>query len=54
MTTFVPALTLPAAVFEQPAAAILLPVVAGAGIGYLTRRMSRINCSVQAASRQLT
>ncbi|OMP87658.1 Translocator protein-like protein [Diplodia seriata] len=37
MTTFVPALTLPAAVFERPAAAILLPVVAGAGIGYLTR-----------------
>ncbi|EOD50036.1 putative translocator protein [Neofusicoccum parvum UCRNP2] len=37
MTAFVPALTLPAAVFAQPAAAILLPVVAGAGIGYLTR-----------------
>lgn len=45
MTTFVPALTLPAAVFERPAAAILLPVVAGAGIGYLTRRMSRIRCA---------
>jgi hypothetical protein len=39
MTTFIPALTLPRFVFEQPAVAILLPVVCGAGIGYATRRM---------------
>lgn len=37
MTTYIPSLTLPAFIFEQPAASILLPVVAGAGIGYATR-----------------
>ncbi|KAF4309016.1 TspO/MBR-related protein [Botryosphaeria dothidea] len=37
MTTFIPALTLPSAVFETPAVAVLLPVVAGTGIGFSLR-----------------
>lgn len=37
MTTFVPSLTLPAAIFANQAASILVPVVAGAGIGYSMR-----------------
>lgn len=39
MTTYIPALTFPRFAFAQPAVAILLPVVCGAGIGYATRRM---------------
>ncbi|KAF2146617.1 uncharacterized protein K452DRAFT_348354 [Aplosporella prunicola CBS 121167] len=37
MTTYVPQITLPAALFAAPAASILLPVVAGSSVGYLTR-----------------
>ncbi|KAF2682670.1 benzodiazepine receptor family protein-like protein [Lentithecium fluviatile CBS 122367] len=37
MTTHIPSLTLPSFVFEQPAVSILLPVIAGAAIGYATR-----------------
>ncbi|POS83754.1 hypothetical protein EPUL_004159 [Erysiphe pulchra] len=37
MTTFVPSLTLPAAIFANQATSILLPVIAGAGIGYSLR-----------------
>ncbi|KAH7123793.1 benzodiazepine receptor family protein-like protein [Dendryphion nanum] len=37
MTTYISSITLPAFLFEQPAASILLPVVCGAGIGYTTR-----------------
>jgi benzodiazapine receptor len=37
MTAYIPSLTLPSFVFEQPAVSILLPVIAGAGIGYSTR-----------------
>ncbi|CAI6283917.1 unnamed protein product [Periconia digitata] len=37
MTTHIPSLTFPRIVFEQPAIAVLLPVVAGAAIGYSTR-----------------
>lgn len=33
MTTYIPSLTLPAFLFEQPAAAVLLPVAAGTAIG---------------------
>lgn len=40
MTTYIPSLTFPKIAFEQPAIAVLLPVVCGAGIGYSTRRMS--------------
>ncbi len=38
MTTYIPQLTLPQAVFDNPAFAILLPIVAGAAVGYGTRR----------------
>lgn len=34
MTTYIPSLTLPAFVFEQPAAAILLPIAAGTAVGF--------------------
>ncbi|KAH8884504.1 TspO/MBR-related protein [Thozetella sp. PMI_491] len=37
MTTYIPHLTLPQAVFDSPAFAVLLPVVSGAAIGYATR-----------------
>lgn len=37
MTTYIPSLTLPAFVFEQPAAAVLLPIAAGTAVGYSTR-----------------
>ncbi|PSN63391.1 hypothetical protein BS50DRAFT_612585 [Corynespora cassiicola Philippines] len=37
MTTYIPSLTFPKIAFEQPAIAVLLPVVCGAGIGYSTR-----------------
>lgn len=37
MTTYIPHLTLPAALFHNAAASILLPVVAGASIGYAVR-----------------
>lgn len=38
MTTFIPSLTLPAAVFANPAASILLPVALGTAVGYSVRR----------------
>ncbi|KAF2730165.1 TspO/MBR-related protein [Polyplosphaeria fusca] len=37
MTTYIPSITLPSFIFEQPAVSVLLPVVCGAGIGYSTR-----------------
>ncbi|KAF1989716.1 TspO/MBR-related protein [Aulographum hederae CBS 113979] len=37
MTTYVPSLTLPSAIFEQPAASILLPLLIGPTIGYAVR-----------------
>ncbi|CAO2656975.1 Nn.00g057780.m01.CDS01 [Neocucurbitaria sp. VM-36] len=36
MTTYIPSLTLPGFVFENPAVAILLPVVCGTATGYAT------------------
>lgn len=38
MTTYIPQLTLPQTIFNNPALSILLPVALGTGIGYLTRR----------------
>lgn len=38
MTTYIPSLTLPSFVFDNAAVSILIPVVAGATIGYSTRR----------------
>lgn len=34
MTTHIPSLTLPRAIFEQPAASILLPIVLGSAVGF--------------------
>lgn len=43
MTTYIPSLTLPSFVFDNAAASILLPVIAGAGIGYsITRKSSTL------------
>jgi len=37
MTTYIPSFTLPAVVFEQPAASILLPIAAGTAVGFSSR-----------------
>lgn len=37
MTTYIPSLTLPPFLFENQAAAILLPVAAGTAVGFSTR-----------------
>ncbi|KAG9242231.1 TspO/MBR family-domain-containing protein [Calycina marina] len=37
MTTFIPSLTLPAAIFASPAASILFPVVLGTAVGFSVR-----------------
>jgi len=37
MTTYLPSITIPATVFEQPAASILLPLVLGNVVGYGSR-----------------
>jgi translocator protein len=39
MTTFIPSLTLPAAVFANPAASILLPIGLGTAVGFSVQRM---------------
>ena len=41
MTTYIPSLTLPEAIFANPAASILLPVGLGLGVGYSVSRMLR-------------
>lgn len=38
MTTFIPSLTLPAAVFASPAASILLPIALGTAVGFSVSR----------------
>jgi benzodiazapine receptor len=37
MTTFIPSLTLPAAVFANPAASVLLPIALGSAVGFSCR-----------------
>ncbi|TQS33958.1 hypothetical protein Golomagni_05683 [Golovinomyces magnicellulatus] len=37
MTTYIPSLTLPSAVFQHPATSVLLPVVLGTAVGYSAR-----------------
>ncbi|KAG6029354.1 hypothetical protein E4U41_000388 [Claviceps citrina] len=37
MTTYIPSLTLPNAIFENRAASILLPIVLGTGVGFAVR-----------------
>ena len=43
MTTYIPSLTLPAQIFAQPAASILLPVALGTGIGFSISRITPYN-----------
>ncbi|KAH7328689.1 TspO/MBR-related protein [Stachybotrys elegans] len=43
MTTYIPSITLPAAVFQNPAASILLPVTLGLGVGFMTGRTQNKN-----------
>lgn len=38
MTTYIPSLTIPSAIFAQPAASILLPVIMSGMVGYACRR----------------
>ena len=38
MTTYMPSITIPQAVFLQPAASIALPIALGSAVGYSTRR----------------
>lgn len=40
MTTFIPSLTLPAAIFANPAASILFPIALGTAVGFSVRRKS--------------
>lgn len=44
MTTFIPSLTLPAALFANPAASILLPIALGTAVGYSVSRMFAETC----------
>merc|ERR1712093_786038 len=37
MTTFIPSLTLPAALFDNPAASILFPIALGTAVGFSVR-----------------
>lgn len=40
MTTYIPALTLPSAIFAHPASSILLPVALGTAVGFAVSRKS--------------
>lgn len=40
MSAYVPSMTLPSMLFEQPAAAILLPVALGTAVGFSNKRES--------------
>lgn len=38
MTTYIPSLTLPSAIFENAAVSVLLPIAAGTAVGFSTQR----------------
>jgi hypothetical protein len=38
MTTYIPSLTLPSAIFENAALSVLFPIVAGTAVGFSTQR----------------
>ena len=38
MTTYIPSITIPTAVFQHPAASVLLPIALGTAVGFSTRR----------------
>lgn len=50
MTTYIPALTIPQAVFLNPAVSILLPISLGTAVGYSTRREYPTSSSVNSAN----
>ena len=41
MTTYIPSLTLPSAIFENAAISILFPIVAGTAVGFSTQRKDK-------------
>jgi hypothetical protein len=41
MTTYIPSLTLPSAIFENAALSVLFPIVAGTAVGFSTQRKDR-------------
>lgn len=41
MTTYIPSLTLPSAVFDNAAISVLLPIAAGTAVGFSTQRKNR-------------
>jgi hypothetical protein len=43
MTTYIPSLTLPTFLFENPAAAILLPVACGTAVGFSISRITALS-----------
>lgn len=43
MTTYIPQLTLPEAIFNSMPASILLPIALGTAVGYSTRRESMLD-----------
>ena len=50
MTTYIPSLTLPNFVFENPAVSILLPLVCGTATGFaISRKFSSSRCSCEDA-----
>lgn len=53
MTTYVPSITLPDAVFANPAASILVPVGLGLGVGYSVSRMQRSLTLVEPAEAEV-
>lgn len=46
MTTYIPSLTLPSAVFENAALSVLFPIVAGTAVGFSTQRKDNITAAV--------
>ena len=53
MTSYISSLTLPASVFTQPAAAILLPVALGTTVGFMMQRRG-FRCGEMTSCRVLT
>lgn len=54
MTTFIPSLTLPAVLFQTPAAAILFPIALGTAVGFTVQRRSPSSYSFLLPSRVRT
>lgn len=46
MTTYIPSLTLPSAIFENAAISVLFPIVAGTAVGFSTQRKDNETAAV--------